>query len=131
LRNVETVEEVVMNHKLISVTCNKCSKRSTDEGYGHKSFQEFNTSFGYGSRYDSQNWSFDLCDDCLTELIQSFKIVPTGFGESSYYATYPQIMFDEWKETGVVDLEAGMTEEEIAANGGSIYTSDGEQEEDD
>jgi len=30
-------------------------------------------------------------------------------------------MFEKWKETGIVDLEAGMTPEEIEENGGIIY----------
>ena len=134
---VEKVE-VELERRLSAVTCNKCgvsedrSGGNCEDYYGDKygyddNFARFETNFGYGSRYDNENWSFDLCEDCLTELVKTFKVVPTGFGEDSYSVAYPQVMFDNWKETGQVDLEAGMTAEEIAENGGSIY---GESDED-
>lgn len=126
MRETEDIQETVTNQRIVKVICNKCGDKSTEEDYDFERFQEFSISFGYGSRYDSEHWRFDLCDECLTELVRSFKVVPQGFGEDSYYATYPQIMFDEWKVTGVVDLEAGMTKEEIAERGGSIYVDDDE-----
>lgn len=126
MRKTEDIHEVITNQRIVEITCNKCGLASTEDNYGFDKFQEFSTSFGYGSRYDGEHWRFDLCDKCLTELVKSFKIVPDGFGEDSYYAVYPQIMFDNWKKTGVVDLEAGMTEEEIAERGGSIYVDEEE-----
>lgn len=72
-----------------------------------------------------------MCDNCLRNLIKTFKHVPKGFGETTYYARYPQVMFEKWKETGELDIEAGMTEEEIEKQGGSIYTPEENQVEED
>lgn len=125
MREYRSQEIVEKRQMLVSTTCNKCG--DVDElgnDTPNKHMNQFSTSFGYGSKYDMESWAYDLCEDCLTDLIKSFKHVPDGFGEDSYCATYPQIMFEEWKETGVIDLEAGMSPEEIEANGGSIYSEE-------
>lgn len=135
MKSYEEVELKEYVTKATQVGCNKCgiTTQLSDEDeinneWSRDEFQEFNCSFGYGSRYDSQRWSFDLCDDCLTELIKTFKHVPDGFGEDSYCAVHPQLTFEHWKETGDVDLEFGMTSEEIAERGGSIYVELDEKE---
>lgn len=113
-----------------SVTCNKCGKLKVLEGEDYtrewqaNEFQSMHCSFGYGSGYDQERWQFDLCEDCLTDIVREFKIVPDGFGQDQYIAYHPQTMFEKWKETGVIDLEAGMTKEEIEENGGSIYSDE-------
>ncbi|MEH6945287.1 hypothetical protein [Bacillus sp. JJ722] len=64
---------------LQSITCNKCGK--TTELFGNEfqrqtqaeEFQTFVCDFGYGSKYDCERWTFDLCQDCLTEFTKSFK----------------------------------------------------------
>jgi len=136
MRTYNEVEEtrVDIDYKLTSVTCNKCGVSEdrnvgdfSDDGYDDN-FASFRTHFGYGSRYDNERWQFDLCEGCLTELVKTFAVVPEGFGQDSYFATYPQVMFDKWKETGELDLEAGMTAEEIEENGGSIYEPFSEDE---
>lgn len=129
MRDFKYVKETAVKRRLVNVTCNKCGDQSTEEEYDNEKFSEFSASFGYGSKYDSERWGFDLCDDCLTDLVKTFKHVPDGFGEDSYYAEYPQTMFEKWKETGVVDLEAGMTAEEIEARGGSVYQDLTEEDE--
>lgn len=133
--------EVELERRLSTVTCNKCgvsedrSDGNCNSEYGDyydtgydDTFASFETNFGYGSRYDNEHWSFDLCEECLTELVKTFVVVPDGFGEDSYCVKYPQVMFDEWKETGQFDVEAGMTTEEIAENGGSVYGEETEDE---
>jgi hypothetical protein len=131
MRKKEYIKDykLVEEEKMISISCNKCGNKkelnikveNSNDEYSINEFQEFNCSFGYGSKYDNERWSFDLCDNCLTELVKSFKQAPEGFGNSGYYATYPEIMFEEWKETGQINIEAGMTKDEIDANGGSVY----------
>ncbi len=136
MRTYEEKEVVLtrMERLPLSVTCNKCGKTAGLQGedyereWGANEFQRFSLHFGYGSRYDMESWGFDLCEDCLTELIRTFKHVPDGFGQDCHRAKYPQIMFEKWKETGIVDLEAGMTPEEIAEDGGSIYVDIEEDE---
>lgn len=120
--------EEVTDSVVIEVTCNKCGASSTRKNehdhYFSNEFQTFHTNFGYGSKYDNERWEFDLCDDCLTELLKTFMYGPSGFGQDSHIAHDEQATFQKWKETGVVDLEAGMTKEEIEKNGGSIYGED-------
>lgn len=131
MRSTESVEETmtITNYNVVEIICNKCGDKDTEEDYDHERFQELSMSFGYGSRYDSEHWSFDLCDQCITDLIKTFKHVPKGFGEDSHFARYPQTMFENWKETEEINLEAGMTPEEIKAHGGSIYATFEEDEE--
>ncbi|WP_227939998.1 hypothetical protein [Alkalihalobacillus deserti] len=70
-----------------SITCNKCGKTKQLEGEDYERewqsnvFQSFTTHFGYGTRHDTEKWNFDLCEDCLTELVRSFKHLPDGFRE--------------------------------------------------
>lgn len=39
-------------------------------------FQSFQLNFGYGSKFDEQTWTFDLCEKCLEEFIHTFQIMP-------------------------------------------------------
>jgi hypothetical protein len=39
-------------------------------------FQSFQLNFGYGSKFDEQTWTFDLCEKCLEEFIHTFQIKP-------------------------------------------------------
>jgi hypothetical protein len=130
MREKELDYKLVEQEKMVSISCNKCGNETKfnkeldnnqNFSYDINEFQEFNCSFGYGSRYDNERWSFDLCDNCLTDLVKTFKHAPEGFGDDGYHITYPEIMFEEWKETGRINIEAGMTKDEIDANGGSVY----------
>lgn len=133
MRVEKTIEkkEVVTETIIEEVVCNKCGKGSgklEDEyDYASNAFQSFSTYFGYGSRYDNETWSFDLCDGCLTDLVKTFKHSPSGFGTDGYMPFNEQLTFEYWKETGYLDVEIGMSPEEIEANGGSIY---GEEDQD-
>jgi hypothetical protein len=112
IRKLEYIDE--------SVICNKCGKEEVLSGEKFQrevqsnKFQSFDCSFGYGSNYDMENWEFDLCEDCLEEIVKSFKIVPDGFGEDNEKISHPQSVFDEWKETGVINTKAGMTKAELS-----------------
>lgn len=55
--------------------CNKCGK----EFLNNSSFDwdaqiiNFNINFNYGSKYDTETWIFDLCENCLENEIKTFK----------------------------------------------------------
>lgn len=54
--------------------CNKCGNVA-----GNKHFNEstqIKVEHGYGSKRDGNKIQFRLCDDCLDEIIASFKIKP-------------------------------------------------------
>lgn len=124
---VKEMREVIAFHET-DIICNKCGNKMTDGELNGEQFQYIPVSFGYGSRFDNESWGFDLCEDCLEEFVKTFEYVPEGFGEDHYCAAHPQTMFEEWKTTGIVDLEAGMTKEEVEERGGSIYVDVEEDE---
>ena len=69
------------------VTCNKCgtSKELTGDEYEREwqsnKFQSMHNSFGYGSSFDNEIWRYDLCEECLVEIVKTFKHLPDGFDE--------------------------------------------------
>ena len=65
------VEEVKKVKVVDSTICNKCGK--TDDG-GFVDMSGFEVLFGYGSKRDGDCIKFDLCSECVEELINSFKI---------------------------------------------------------
>lgn len=126
MRERRTEERITIETVVTNVICNKCKKESINETWGESVFQHIRCSFGYGSDYDMENWSFDLCEDCLTDVIKTFEIVPDGWSADNYAPFCPQASFDKWKTTGEWDMEAGMTQEEIEEYGGSIYSEEEE-----
>jgi hypothetical protein len=111
---IKEVEEEIVTSQ--SIVCNKCGKethRKFDSEYledyaddlWNTEYQSFGCSFGYGSKFDTEFWNFELCEECLVDLIKSFKYVPDGFREDrSYYIIKDeeehQKIFERWKETG-------------------------------
>jgi hypothetical protein len=83
-------------HKIINapkvieskVVCNKCGLEYDDEKseHGYEEWQwdtihAFKVEFGYGSKHDLEKWNFDLCENCIEELVSTFKIDKTCFYE--------------------------------------------------
>ena len=65
------------------VVCNRCGLTfdDTNSQYGYEEWQwdtihEFDIEFGYGSKHDLDGWTFDLCEDCIEEIVTTFKIKP-------------------------------------------------------
>jgi hypothetical protein len=116
-KKVTMVEEVIIEE---SICCNKCGKeykKSHEEQYcWDAKMQSFSASFGYGSKYDMEHWQFDLCEDCLVEIIKSFKYVPDGFMQET--SLYPiekdhQKVFELWKNSGTWEPFINYTVEEL------------------
>jgi hypothetical protein len=62
--------------------------------------------FGYWSKFDMEHWSFDICDNCLEDVIKTFKIAPDGFKVDSGWLVSEkehQKVFEKWKDTGIWD----------------------------
>mgnify|MGYP007130874733 CR=1 FL=1 len=84
----ETKEEIVV----IKVVCNKCGKEINviDNMFSEDEMYDFSVQFGFYSKKDGEVWNFDLCEDCLVELANTFKHKPdirSIFieGDGSYY----------------------------------------------
>ncbi|MCM2532155.1 hypothetical protein NDK43_06805 [Neobacillus pocheonensis] len=87
MRKYELIEKTTKDSELKSVSCNKCGIKHVFRGEDHERewqdnmFQSFKLSFGYGSKFDEEQWKFDLCEGCLIELVNSFVYKPEGYGE--------------------------------------------------
>jgi hypothetical protein len=54
---------------LEQTTCDRCGKFKLEEDWFTKDIMSFSYSFGYGSTHDQDEISFDLCEDCLFEIL--------------------------------------------------------------
>lgn len=81
----------------MQTVCNKC-------GQSFEYASDMQVNFGYGSVYDMETWEFYICDDCIQELVKSFKIAPKGFKDDEYNprltSEQHQLTFNNWKDTG-------------------------------
>jgi hypothetical protein len=61
-----------------SVTCNKCGKPIKKESYGYwDTFISVDKRWAYGTEWDGETHSFDLCEHCYRELIAQFAVPVT------------------------------------------------------
>ena len=58
------------------IQCNGCGKTLDGDMPEMGDITDIQISFGYGSRFDMETWSFDLCDDCAEKIINNFEILP-------------------------------------------------------
>jgi len=76
-----------MTEETVSVRCNRCGDRygSHPEQQGNadmmneihmQACEEFTIHWGYGSKFDTQKWKFDLCDKCVEVIAKDFIIPP-------------------------------------------------------
>ncbi|WP_143804811.1 hypothetical protein [Paraliobacillus ryukyuensis] len=116
--------------ELTMISCNKCGKAYKNEKKDHNLdlFHEFSTSFGYHSNFDMEQWSFDLCEDCLVDLVKTFKYVPSGFKLDNSFSLIEdqskehQLLFDHWKKTGEWDEFMVTSYEDMVKFAGFINT---------
>jgi len=104
MRIAESVQKVMIVEETRGIQCNKCG--TVFQPYDEK-IKEFNAPLG-----NSNDVRCDLCDDCLLEIIRTFKVVPTGFmSETGYTSSFEtdkelhQNLFEEWKLTNEWNCE--------------------------
>jgi hypothetical protein len=61
------------------ISCNRCGHEMDCENNNYEEFMtdmihKFTVTFGYASDLDTQTWYFDLCENCLKEIVATFKI---------------------------------------------------------
>ncbi|RYI30559.1 hypothetical protein EVU96_09085 [Bacillus infantis] len=84
-KKLTTIEKTILLPE--SITCNKCGKKAEisgdeyDREFQSNVFQSIKLQFAYGSKYDMDVWEFDLCEECVTDYVSSFKYKPLGFEE--------------------------------------------------
>lgn len=77
MRNIINRTETVKVSICESITCNCCGKEfqaKDNNPCWANTIHSFNISFGYGSRHDMDIWTWDLCEDCIEEIVSKFKI---------------------------------------------------------
>ena len=73
MRILKTV--LVEKVEATSIVCNRCGMSfDCDDYFENNLIHNFNIEFGYGSKHDLEGWNFDLCEACIEELTESFKI---------------------------------------------------------
>lgn len=99
------VKEVLVKKEVdLEITCNRCGYTEESYEYGNFAFQDIHLTFGYGSKFDTENWYFHVCETCLMEWISTFKFAPHGFSNdvsSSGWITDQEIFqeqFEVWKK---------------------------------
>jgi hypothetical protein len=55
------------------VICNMCGKHITPPKY-HDTFLSVNKTWGYGSPFDGETHSFELCLECYDKLLGEFQV---------------------------------------------------------
>ena len=80
-----------------------------------------NLSFGYGSRFDTDTWGIDLCDDCIEDFVTTLKYPPTGFFQypetlimRDYTDSEIIAVFEEWKKDRKINWIDKITTKEMA-----------------
>jgi len=98
MRITKSVEVTKNEQFLVGSLCNKCGE--VFEPHDDK-IQSFNLQLGY------HNWQYELCDDCIVDMVRSFLIVPSGFmSDPNFTSSFDidhelhQNLFDEWKLSG-------------------------------
>ena len=72
LKTYKTVQK--KEQEAESITCNKCGKPIN--GYWD-TFVSIDKKWAYGTEWDGETHSFDLCEDCYRELITQFAVAVT------------------------------------------------------
>jgi len=73
MKVIESKETIVIEDKLIAVACNKCGEIVDFEQ--SQPYQSFDITFGYGPD-DNKNLRFEICDECIKDIVKGFKIEP-------------------------------------------------------
>ena len=106
MRKQAEKEVTITEYETVEFGCNRCGKLEQNaDSFTENGFHNFGVNFGYGSKYDTDQWEFDLCEDCLFEVVKDFKVAPSGFMIDSYeyvedYEKTSQENFLRWKSEG-------------------------------
>ena len=86
------VEKMVTVEETVALMCNKCGELiELERSY---TLHNFDINFGFGAN-DNQNWKFDMCNTCITELVSGFKVEPDKTSDEASDWEWPT---DDWKQ---------------------------------
>lgn len=76
MKETSTYTETIQKEEIVSLTCDCCGKVCEDDHVWASDIETWNHEFGYGSKYDMDRVSIDICDDCYTNWIKTFVHPP-------------------------------------------------------
>jgi hypothetical protein len=122
MRKKERIQSTVYKEIATEITCNRCgAKKDVMTNYNpldvQDFYQEISLSFPPHSMFSNQHWKFDLCDECLLTIVRDFKLVPEGFMKTALPNRFPQLQFDNWKQTGKWDWRYGYSDDMLMSMG--------------
>ena len=75
MKTLKEYKNEVISEDVQEIFCNVCGTEIKKNSFGyydqHLSVEK---QWGYGSPFDSETHSFDICHDCYESLIKTFKI---------------------------------------------------------
>jgi hypothetical protein len=76
MREIITHSETIEKEEVVALTCDCCGKVSDDENIWASDIETWKHEFGYGSKFDTSKWSFELCDNCIEKWTNTFVHSP-------------------------------------------------------
>lgn len=78
MRKYKKIKKEIVVKELKSVICNKCGRKEKADydGLDTGNISNIELSFGFGSKFDLEQWEMDICDECLEEWVSEFKHKP-------------------------------------------------------
>lgn len=74
MKKTIVIKKIIEREKVISIICDCCGKEVIDNSYSI--IQSYEFEFGYGTNFDGEVWKSDICSNCITYWLKSFKIKP-------------------------------------------------------
>ena len=75
MRTYKQIVKEITQNIVANIFCDKCGKtilvKKTE--YNFIRGGQVEMKFGYGSKYDSDLYRFELCDECVENFLKSFK----------------------------------------------------------
>lgn len=102
MREYETKEVLKQEEYVTKIICNRCNNEGQPTEFEDE-IKNISINFSYESPHDGQTWHFDLCEECIVDIVKQFKHVPEGFKDNHYEVftrKQHQYIFDKWKLTG-------------------------------
>ncbi len=77
MKITSTKKVTIVEEKILSIVCNRCSSHLKNSGGGYQGLVEVKIESGYGSIFgDGVTQQFSLCELCVNDLFNTFQIPP-------------------------------------------------------
>jgi hypothetical protein len=76
MKKIIPKQRTITTNEIIDTICDKCgisSKEEREKG-NEVYFESFEIEWGYGSKYDTDKWTWDLCESCIEEILKDVNV---------------------------------------------------------